>query len=143
MLVDPVGLNEGRGVDFPSASGDRGTGGAGGGDGQGEGGERTCLQINIGLQRAKKRMELKPKSGGEMYKMTPNAQQLVQIGPVRMLRLQMLHGLFAASYSKLGPVEAAALRAEVAAGRYTGSFCGLTLAATGFASWEENGRRAA
>ena len=58
---------------------------------------------------------------------------MVQGAPERFLRLQMVRGVFAGCYSKLGSAEAAAMRARV---RGDG-FVGLDAVACGFASFKE------
>ena len=111
--VDPVGLNEGKGVEIE--------------------GHRISLQVTVYLQRGKKRQDRAAAPGGEAYHLTPNAGQIVQCAPTRWLRLQMVRGLFAGCYSKLAPAEAAAMRARIRGKGFTG----LEAAACGFADFEE------
>ena len=111
--VDPVGLDQGDGVEVE--------------------GHRSSLQVTVNLQRGKKRSDREAAPGSEAYHLTPNAGQMVQGAPERFLRLQMVRGLLAGCYSKLGSAEAAAMRARV---RGDG-FVGLDAVACGFASFKE------
>ena len=65
--------------------------------------------------------------------MVANATQMVHISPVRFLRLQMVRGVFEASFSRLSVEAAASMRALVRALGFTG----LDATACGFKDFEE------
>ena len=63
---------------------------------------------------------------------TPDSDEMVRVGTLAMIRLQLVTASYAACYAKLGEAAAAALRCEVA---NPDGFVGLAIERTGYESW--------
>ena len=109
--VDPVGLNGGEGIEIE--------------------GYQVNLQVTASLDRGKKRQD--KDSVEEMYQLTPHSPRMVHGAPQRFLRLLMVRGALAGSYSRLEGAAAAEMRARV---RMPG-FTGLDAKECGFENFTE------
>jgi len=96
--VDPVGLNGGEGIEIE--------------------GYQVNLQVTASLDRGKKRQD--KDSVEEMYQLTPHSPRMVHGAPQRFLRLLMVRGALAGSYSRLEGAAAAEMRARVRMPGFTG-----------------------